>query len=118
MACAIGATTAAASLARDHRRPQAIGLQAVGGAANLGCHAGGGHLLGHDRELMLDGLELADRSTELLPLVGKGHGHLQHAFERADDLRAAVTTAPSSRGNASQPSARSTMVDAIGTGRA
>jgi hypothetical protein len=67
---------------------------------------------------MLDGLELADRSTGTAPAGWQRPRSSQHAFERADDLRAAVTTAPSSRGNASQPSARSTMVDAIGTGRA
>ena len=53
-----------------HRGAQRVRRDAVAGAADLGRHACGEHLLGHDAELLLHRLELADRLAELRTVVG------------------------------------------------
>ena len=56
-------------------------------AADLGRHARGKHLLGHDAELLLHRLELADRLAELRPVVGIGQRGFEHALHRAGHQR-------------------------------
>src|SRR6478672_6361683 len=59
----------------------------VGGGAGGG--DGDGHLAGKPREVVLNGLELGDRTLEGDALVGVGDGQVEDRFERAGHLHSA-----------------------------
>ncbi|MPM49515.1 hypothetical protein SDC9_96245 [bioreactor metagenome] len=66
---------------------QTVGHDAFATAAELRGHARRKHMLAHHRQLMLDGLELADGAAELLALVGVLQRALEHRLQRARHLR-------------------------------
>lgn len=76
---------AAARLGHGHAQP--LGEDALPRAAQPGRHARGEDMLAHHRQLVLDGLELADGAAELLAVVRILQRALEHLHERARQLR-------------------------------